>query len=165
VGPVQTRRAFFFPLSLFQGLRVPPVPRWAHGANYNSVKSGGGERFCQVFRDNIFHAVESLRINDKVIDQGRTVSQSGLTLVLLPLLAQNVFSHGSPTGASSWQQHHTVSFNKGTFVRDISMNLDATPKDDSAATDAATMQALPPVRFQLTKPPASGGPTPHPILP
>jgi hypothetical protein len=29
--------------------------------------------FCQVFRDNIFHAVEGLRINDKVIDQGRMV--------------------------------------------------------------------------------------------
>lgn len=27
--------------------------------------------FCQVFRDNVFRAVEGLRINDRVIDQGR----------------------------------------------------------------------------------------------
>lgn len=155
---------------------------------------------------------------------------SDSALVLLPLLAQNFFSHGSQGAASSWQQRYSVSFNKGTFVTDISMNLDATPKGDgkfllvkskgeirqrdrrehyaaeegsfvyypaesvpltihderghlptnsiytrtsvdlrltkdSAATDAAAMQGLPPIQFQVAKPPASGGPTPQPILP
>jgi hypothetical protein len=55
---------------------------------------------------------------------------SDSALVLLPLLAHNFFSRGSLAGASSWQQQYTVSFNKGTFVTDISMNLDATPKGD-----------------------------------
>jgi hypothetical protein len=55
---------------------------------------------------------------------------SDSALVLLPLLAQNFFNRGSSTGPSSWKQHYTVSFNKGLFVADVSMDLSATPKGD-----------------------------------
>jgi hypothetical protein len=51
-------------------------------------------------------------------------------LVLFPLLAQNFFSRGSPTGASSWRQEYKVAFAKGLFVSAISMNLKATPQGD-----------------------------------
>lgn len=29
--------------------------------------------FCQIFRDNVFKAVQGLRVNDLVIDQGRSI--------------------------------------------------------------------------------------------
>jgi hypothetical protein len=55
---------------------------------------------------------------------------SDSALVLLPLLAQNFFSGGSPAAASSWQRQYRVSFDKGVFVTAISMKLSATPQGD-----------------------------------
>jgi hypothetical protein len=111
VGPVQTRRASFFPLGLFQGPRTFAGATLKHteGLEFGKKPEEGtmaifgaivllagfsaaqapapspsptpprtiirikSTPFCQVFRDNTFHAVEGLRINDQVIGQGRIV--------------------------------------------------------------------------------------------
>lgn len=54
---------------------------------------------------------------------------SDSALVLLPMLAQNFFSPGSPASTSAWQQKYHVTFAKGLFVSAISMNLNATPEN------------------------------------
>jgi hypothetical protein len=56
-------------------------------------------------------------------------------LVLFPLLADKFISNASATGASSWEQKFTLSFSKGLFVTDASMDLSAMPRGDGRLLD------------------------------
>jgi hypothetical protein len=54
--------------------------------------------------------------------------------VLFPLLARDFFGAGSPNGASSWQQNFKLSFSKGLYVTDVSLDLRSTPQSGTSSS-------------------------------
>lgn len=102
--------------------------------------------FCTVFRENVFRAVQGLRINDSVIDQGQSI--------LAKWAYDSVVDKGKINGGSRKMDHYQLGLVVGQAAHNLQLvyallddpsRFPAGPQDDSGrdlATIKATLQAV-----------------------
>lgn len=82
-----------------------------------------------------YYALRPRQARECEVYAGGTVScddappyPSETELVLFPLLARNFFSDGLAGGPASWQRNFKLSVQKGSYVTDAAIDLNATPQ-------------------------------------